>query len=388
MAVNDVIGPGFLNENSSSGSFLEVLSGASPSAEFPDLRLTTHRGLPSLWISEEEVLALVKPFEFSLIGFFPARRPSLDAIRHFFFNLKLIGTFSVTLLNARHVLIKLSKDLDYSDVFSHRSYFVNNCFMKLSKWSPFLDVNVESPIIPIWISFPNLRPHFFSPHILHGLRSLFGKPFKTDNAIVVGSRPSVASVLVELDITKRYPDRIWLGPDNFGYVQSVEMEDFPSLCGHCKSIGQSNLECAVLHPNHIANSEKATNVMHDTLTRPLSVASPTDNLDVIIEDGVDPILSSSPSPVLNDGVADDANMGMQELGEGFLVSGMVALSLDRLEGLNNGFCDGNTVVLNDSNNGLVVASEEPSLASSEHVLSPRKMLFLWMFRLLLFLMRS
>ncbi|KAH0458767.1 hypothetical protein IEQ34_011581 [Dendrobium chrysotoxum] len=52
------------------------------------------------------------------------------------------------------------------------------CYMKILKWSPFFYVNVESPIIPIWISLPNLRPHLFSPCILQGLGSLFGHLYK------------------------------------------------------------------------------------------------------------------------------------------------------------------------------------------------------------------
>ncbi|KAI0502301.1 hypothetical protein KFK09_017248 [Dendrobium nobile] len=89
---------------------------------------------------------------------------------------------------------------------------------------------------------------FFSPRILHDMGSLFGKPLKTDNATVVGSRPSVARVLMELDITKQYPDHIWLGPEKLGYVQSMEMEELPKYCGRCKSIGHSKVECGNLNP--------------------------------------------------------------------------------------------------------------------------------------------
>ncbi|KAH0455930.1 hypothetical protein IEQ34_015962 [Dendrobium chrysotoxum] len=141
---------------------------------------------------------------------FSSRSSSLDFIRKFFFNLKLIAEFSVTLLDTLHVLIKLSNDLDYSRVFCHRSYFVNNCFMK----------------------------------ILHALGSMFGRPLKVDNAIFVGSRASVVRVLVELDITKKYSDKVWLGPIKFGYIQMVEMEDFPSLCDSCKCIEHVRGECS------------------------------------------------------------------------------------------------------------------------------------------------
>ncbi|PKU74762.1 hypothetical protein MA16_Dca004953 [Dendrobium catenatum] len=249
MASSRLRDPGFL-PGSSSLSFKEALSGSSSiSMVFPELKVSSFRGMPSLWISEMEIEALAAPFEFALVGKFPARHPSLDAIRKFFFNLKLKGDVSVTVLNKRNVLIKLFNDLDYCRVFTHRSYFVNNCFMKLIKWSPTLDVETESPVVPIWISFPNLRPHLFASRILHGLGRVFDNPLKTDNATSTGSRPSVARVLVELDVSKTFPDKIWIGPENSGYVQSVVLEDFPEYCGHCSSLGHSKAGCTILHPN-------------------------------------------------------------------------------------------------------------------------------------------
>ncbi|PKU71426.1 hypothetical protein MA16_Dca004268 [Dendrobium catenatum] len=84
----------------------------------------------------------------------------MDIVRLFFANLKLSGFYSVGLLNSRHVAIQLSNDLDYSRIFARRSYFINNCQMKVLKWTPFFDIHDESPIVPIWISFLNLLLHF------------------------------------------------------------------------------------------------------------------------------------------------------------------------------------------------------------------------------------
>ncbi|KAI0494929.1 hypothetical protein KFK09_025075 [Dendrobium nobile] len=192
---------------------------------------------------------LAKPFEFALVGKFPLKRLVLDAIRRFFFNLKLSGDFSVTLLDQSNVLIKLANDLDYGRVFAHRSYFVYGCFMKIVKWSPTLDLSEESPVVPVWISFPGLRPHLFSSRILFGLGSVFGRPIQTDNATAVGSRPSVARILVELDISKKYPDSVWLGPKKLGYVQKVVIEGLPNFCQHCKVVGHKKSDCTKLYPN-------------------------------------------------------------------------------------------------------------------------------------------
>ncbi|KAL0909928.1 hypothetical protein M5K25_020838 [Dendrobium thyrsiflorum] len=239
----------------------------------------TFRGMPSLWISEEKILALLRPFKFALVGKFPTRRPSLDAIRRFFFRLKLNGDFSVTLLNPSHVLIKLFNDFDYSRVFSHKSYFVYNCYMKLTKWSPLFDIGEDSPIVPIWISFPNLRPHMFSPRILHAMGSLFGRPLQVDHATSVGSRPSVARVLVELDVSKKYPDKIWLGPENFGYIQSVEMEIFPPFCGLCKCLGHLKGACKPLSSSlpsvNVVNTDISLDANVNLAMKNLNTSTPT-----------------------------------------------------------------------------------------------------------------
>ncbi|KAI0496811.1 hypothetical protein KFK09_023135 [Dendrobium nobile] len=206
MAVNRLNDLGFLDGKQKSRYFKEALSGALSSPEFPDLKISTCHDLLSLWIFDVEMLALAAPFEFALVEKFICRRPPVDTIRKFFFQLKLIGHFSVTLLKSKNILIKLLNDLDYCRVFSHRSYFVNNCYFNIFKWTLHFDITIESPTIPIWVSFPNLQSHLFSPRILHGHGSLFDHPLRIDNATSNGLRPSVSHILVELDVTKRYPD--------------------------------------------------------------------------------------------------------------------------------------------------------------------------------------
>ncbi|KAL0910455.1 hypothetical protein M5K25_021440 [Dendrobium thyrsiflorum] len=114
MAGNRNCDQGFLGGFMISRSFLDALYGSTSDVLFFDLKPSTFCGLPSLWISEEEILALAAPLQFALV----------------------------------------------------------------------------------------------------------------DNATSIGSRPSVVRVLVELDIIKKYPDKVWLGPEKLGYIQLVNMEDF------------------------------------------------------------------------------------------------------------------------------------------------------------------
>ncbi|XP_028552313.1 uncharacterized protein LOC114580043 [Dendrobium catenatum] len=231
-------------------SFKDVLSGDPLQGEnAPKFTQSVINGAPAILISDEDILKLASPFKFTLVGKFNLRRPNLDNIRSFFANLKLSGFYSIGLLDSRHVAIQLSNDMDYSRIFSRRSYFICNCQMKVLKWTPFFDIHEESPIVPVWISFPNLRLHFFNPQVLHALGSVFGRPLQTDQATASRTRPSVARVLVEVDISKKFAKEIWVGSRDFGYMQKVEFEKVADFCTHCKMHGHGAVDCFKLHPD-------------------------------------------------------------------------------------------------------------------------------------------
>ncbi|KAI0495921.1 hypothetical protein KFK09_022228 [Dendrobium nobile] len=121
--------------------------------------------------------------------------------------------------------------------------------MRVLKWTPFFDIKEESPIVPIWISFPNLRLHFFNSKVLHALGSIFGRPLQTDQATASKTRPSVARVLVEVDISKKHPKEVWVGSKAYGYMQKAEFERVPEFCNHCKMHGHAVTECFKLNPD-------------------------------------------------------------------------------------------------------------------------------------------
>ncbi|KAL0908717.1 hypothetical protein M5K25_023224 [Dendrobium thyrsiflorum] len=230
-------------------SFKDVFVGAgSSSACNLQLVHTSFEGIPALMFDDSVTASLAVPCAFTLIGKFLLRRPNLDIIRIFFSNLKLSGCFSVGLLDTRHIVIQLSNDLDYSRIFTRRAYYIVGCQMRLLKWTPNFDVKAESPIAPVWISFPNLRLHLFNSQVLFALAGIFGRPLQTDQATASVSRPSVARVLVELDVYKKHPKEIWLGSDLTGYFQKVEFENVHIFCNHCKLYGHGAPECFILHP--------------------------------------------------------------------------------------------------------------------------------------------
>ncbi|KAL0923930.1 hypothetical protein M5K25_004719 [Dendrobium thyrsiflorum] len=74
---------------------------------------------------------------------------------------------------------------------------------------------------------------FFNSHVLHALGSLFGRPLQSDHATASRSRSSVARILMELEITKKYPKDIWLGSETSSYLHKVEYENVPDFCTRC-----------------------------------------------------------------------------------------------------------------------------------------------------------
>ncbi|KAI0522640.1 hypothetical protein KFK09_005025 [Dendrobium nobile] len=139
---------------------------------------------------------------------------------------------------------------------------------------------------------------------MFGLGSIFGRPIQSDNATAVGSRPSVACILVEIDISKSHPNSVWIGPNNLDYIQKVVMEGLPSLCSHCKEVGHKNSNCVKLHhllrkvaapvmPNlivpevvmpHVLNdlaidNEECGNASSHDVAFPISVGKLVGNLD-------------------------------------------------------------------------------------------------------------
>ncbi|KAI0498485.1 hypothetical protein KFK09_019373 [Dendrobium nobile] len=169
-------------------SYLDIGAAKSNSISdtIPNLSQSTFNGVPAVLLTDEEVLKLASPFQFTL--------------------------------------------------------------MRILKWTPFFDIKEESPIVPIWISFPNLRLHFFNQKVLHALGSIFGRPLQKDQATASCTRPSMARILIEVDITKKHLKKIWVGSKAYGYMQKVEFEKVPEFCSHCKMHGHAPSDCFKLHP--------------------------------------------------------------------------------------------------------------------------------------------
>ncbi|KAL9448763.1 hypothetical protein AB3S75_016127 [Citrus x aurantiifolia] len=121
--------------------------------------------------------------------------------------------------------------------------------MRIFKWTTDCRCSEESPIVPVWISFPYLPIHFVQcKEALFSIASAIGKPLRIDQATASLSRPSVARVLIERDVTQPLLPRIRIGVGNSGFWQNVLYEKIPHYCASCKPLGNAAETCYVANP--------------------------------------------------------------------------------------------------------------------------------------------
>lgn len=82
------------------------------------------------------------------------------------------------------VLIRLTNEDDFVSVMSWGHSEIMGVPYKVFHWTPDFNENVDSPVVPIWITLPGLPPNYFQPSMLKSIGDAFGNFLKWDNAIV------------------------------------------------------------------------------------------------------------------------------------------------------------------------------------------------------------
>ncbi|KAH9750076.1 hypothetical protein KPL70_005587 [Citrus sinensis] len=229
-------------------SFSDVVSGPKDSS-IPFKPASLMRGEPAVIFTTEEIAAMAEPFKLALVGKFSFGRPSMDIIRKFFVSLGLKGNSQISLLDNRHILIKLSLEEDYSRIWVRQTWYVNGRGMRIFKWSKDFRCETESPIVPVWVSLPRLPVHFIHcKAALHSIAAAIGTPLRVDHATATVNRPSVARILIEYDISQPLLPRIWIGEGDSGFWQDVVFEKVPAYCSSCRHLGHSFDSCFIANP--------------------------------------------------------------------------------------------------------------------------------------------
>ncbi|KAL2532641.1 Uncharacterized protein Adt_05992 [Abeliophyllum distichum] len=239
------------SERSMRKSFASILQSAPDSAchQFVAKEPFLHRGEPALTITADEEASLAEPFKFTLVGKFSHRKPSMVEVRNSFQKFGFTGEFKIGLIDFKHILIHLTHEDDYSRLFLKPLWFIMGCPMRVLKWTCDFHPDAETPIAPVWISFPLLPVHLRAKEFLFALSKLVGIPLRIDETTADLLRSSEARVCVEVNLEHKLPDRIWIERgESRSFWQPVVYEQLPHFCVKCRHMGHLIDKCRVGMP--------------------------------------------------------------------------------------------------------------------------------------------
>lgn len=252
--------------SSSLGKSLD--SSIAPTSEKAKIGLL--KGKPSVSFNKQHVLDLAAPFKRSLVGKFSQGRPKLEDIHSYMVSLDLRGQFQIGLLDSRHVILNLQCDEDYHRIYSRMVWYVGDSVMRIFKWTTNFHVDKESPIVPVWIELEKLPIFLFQRDALFTIASTVGLPLRLDSATVELRKPSVARILVEINLLKDRPDSIWIGlGEEDGFWQKIKYCNVPDYCPFCWHVGHAQDQCHVKNPTLRQTQTEHTNMVkeHNNVTR-------------------------------------------------------------------------------------------------------------------------
>ncbi|KAL0293151.1 UNVERIFIED_CONTAM: hypothetical protein Sradi_6954400 [Sesamum radiatum] len=130
---------------------------------------SSYKGEPGIIYSSEETAELAAHLKFELVVKFTHGLPNLNFLRIHIVKLGLKGNVTVRRLNFKHVLIRLSNEEDFSRIWLRSEWTFDSFHMRVFKWTPNFDPQIESPIALVWIRLPALPVHLFEKNALFTL---------------------------------------------------------------------------------------------------------------------------------------------------------------------------------------------------------------------------
>ncbi|XP_019186523.1 PREDICTED: uncharacterized protein LOC109181225 [Ipomoea nil] len=224
-------------------TFADVLS--KTSSDPPPLRTPgRYKGMPAISFTDQDIQQFPQKFRFALVGKFSKGRPSMAELRMTFDQIGFGGAFSLGLLDQRHVLINFDLETNFQRCWLRKSWSVRGFIMRIFKWSPDFRLDIESPIVPVWIAFDGLPAHLQDKRAIYSIANLIGTPLKVDSSTLLHNRPSLARVCVELNVSQSLPNQVWITNGSYGgFNQKVTYEYIPPYCMGCRKFGHLWSDC-------------------------------------------------------------------------------------------------------------------------------------------------
>ncbi|GAA0173775.1 hypothetical protein LIER_27323 [Lithospermum erythrorhizon] len=210
----------------------------------------THDGKPSIRFKKADKQRYLDLMKHILVGKFSHGRPTIAIIKEFFISLKLKGAYNISLYDAKHLIIECDLLEDYTRLWVRFIWFIKSYPMRIFKWTVDFDSYKESALTPVRAHFPRLPTYLYEEEGLLSIANSIGKPLRIDSLNTNRVKLGVASVCIELDVSKPLVDKVWVSfeddeyPDyNEGFWQRVEYDEIPHYCSKCFHMGHSVANC-------------------------------------------------------------------------------------------------------------------------------------------------
>ena len=196
---------------------------------------------------EEEVTRLATPFAHTLIGRFSVKRPSMDIIEQTYLAPgHFQGQVSIGARDHRSICIRFALEEDYRKAWSRPTWRMGDAVMHTSRWTPHMASTSRGrsqATIPLWIGFPGLPAHLFTPTTLQSLAAAVGTFIRLDPGVAVFNRPGYARVCVEVDLLEPLHRTILIQNGDELFPQPVIYERLPQFCTRCTILGHTLQTC-------------------------------------------------------------------------------------------------------------------------------------------------
>lgn len=108
----------------------------------------------------------------------------------------------------RHFYVDLDNGIDYNNVWTKLRMSIGGQLVRIHTWTPTFRPDEETPIVSIWVAFPELPWHCYYKEFLTVPLSSIREVLYLDMASTQDTRGSLARVKMKVDLTQDRPSRV------------------------------------------------------------------------------------------------------------------------------------------------------------------------------------
>ncbi|XP_026383741.1 uncharacterized protein LOC113279254 [Papaver somniferum] len=127
----------------------------------------------------------------------------------------------------------------------------------------------------VWVHFPGLSLEYWDEETLFTISRAIGVPIKVDAATLQYQSGYYAKVLIEIDLAKTIPKKLWIITKFGAFSQGVTLTKLPKFCIKCKILGHLTTECRASQQSSKAGS---SNQVEKVITIEQHQSSPSSSL--------------------------------------------------------------------------------------------------------------